>query len=47
LAARWPASILRMHPHATVVLDEDAASQLRFTRYYTDTYDGKPDWQGL
>ena len=47
VAARWPASILQMHPHATVVVDEDAASQLRFTRYYTDTYTGKPDWQGF
>jgi glucosamine-6-phosphate deaminase len=47
VAARWPASILQMHPHATVVVDEDAATQLRFTRYYTDTFDGKPDWQGL
>lgn len=47
VAARWPASILQMHPHATVVVDEDAASQLRFTKYYTDTYAGKPDWQGI
>ena len=47
VAARWPASILQMHPHATVVVDEDAASQLRFSRYYTDTYAGKPDWQGI
>lgn len=47
LAARWPASILQMHPHATVVVDEDAASQLRFTGYYTDTFAGKPNWQGI
>ncbi|MGA7687863.1 MAG: glucosamine-6-phosphate deaminase [Jiangellales bacterium] len=47
IASRWPASILQMHPHATVVVDEDAASQLRFTGYYTDTFAGKPDWQGI
>ena len=47
VSARWPASVLQMHPHATVVIDEDAASQLRFTSYYVDTYRGKPDWQGL
>jgi glucosamine-6-phosphate isomerase len=47
VASVWPASILQMHPHATVVIDEDAASQLRFTNYYKDTYNGKPDWQGL
>ena len=47
VSARWPASVLQTHPHATVVIDEDAASQLRFTGYYADTYAGKPDWQGL
>lgn len=47
VSAHWPASILQMHPHATVVVDEDAASQLRFTSYYIDTYQGKPEWQGI
>jgi glucosamine-6-phosphate isomerase len=47
IASRWPASILQMHPHATVVVDEDAASQLRFTGYYADTFAGKPDRQGI
>lgn len=47
VSAHWPASILQMHPHATIVVDEDAASQLRLTRYYQDTYAGKPTWQGI
>lgn len=47
VSARWPASVLQFHPHATVVIDEDAASQLRFTRYYEETFRGKPDWQGI
>ena len=47
VSARWPASILQMHPHATVVVDEEAAHQLRLTSYYTNTYQGKPDWQGI
>jgi glucosamine-6-phosphate deaminase len=47
VSAHWPASILQMHRHATVIIDEDAASQLRFTNYYIDTYNGKPDWQGI
>jgi glucosamine-6-phosphate isomerase len=47
VSARWPASILQMHPHATVVVDEEAANQLRLTSYYTNTYEGKPDWQGI
>jgi hypothetical protein len=29
------------------VVDEDAASQLRLTNYYIDTFNGKPDWQGI
>ena len=47
VSAHWPASILQMHPHATVVVDEDAAHQLRLTNYYINTYEGKPDWQGI
>jgi 6-phosphogluconolactonase/glucosamine-6-phosphate isomerase/deaminase len=47
VSAHWPASILQMHPHATVVVDEDAAGQLAFTDYYRTTYAGKPAWQGI
>lgn len=47
VSAHWPASILQMHPHATVVIDEDAASQLVYTNYYKDTFAGKPEWQGI
>jgi glucosamine-6-phosphate deaminase len=47
VAAHWPASILQMHPHATVVVDEDAASQLAFSDFYRTTAAGKPDWQGI
>lgn len=47
VAARWPASVLQWHRHATVVVDEAAASQLDFTDYYRSTYAGKPVWQGL
>lgn len=47
VAARWPASILQLHPHATVVVDTEAASQLAFTDYYRSTYADKPAWQGI
>ncbi len=47
VSARWPASVLQLHPHATVVVDEDAASQLAFVDYYRTTYAGKPAGQGL
>lgn len=42
-----PSSALQLHPHATVVVDEPAARQLRLADYYRHVYDNKPDWQGL
>ncbi|WP_307035397.1 glucosamine-6-phosphate deaminase [Arthrobacter sp. B3I4] len=47
VAAICPASILQFHPHATVLLDEAAASSLRLADYYRHSYDNKPKWQGL
>lgn len=47
LAAVCPASVLQLHPHATVVLDDAAASRLRLADYYRETYLGKPPWQML
>jgi glucosamine-6-phosphate deaminase len=47
VSAFCPASVLQLHPHATVLLDDDAASQLRLADYYRETYANKPDWQGL
>jgi glucosamine-6-phosphate deaminase len=40
-------SVLQFHPHATVIVDEAAASALRLADYYRHVYDAKPDWQGL
>ena len=42
-----PASALQLHPHATVVVDEAAAQQLKLVDYYKATYASKPVWQGL
>ena len=47
LAARCPASVLQLHPHATVVVDEAAAAALELADYYRETYAGKPAWQHL
>jgi glucosamine-6-phosphate deaminase len=47
LAAVCPASVLQLHPHATVVLDEAAAGGLQLAGYYREAYAGKPSWQGL
>jgi glucosamine-6-phosphate deaminase len=40
-----PASALQMHPRTTVIVDDEAASQLALADYYRDVYRGKPDWQ--
>lgn len=34
LSARWPATTLQMHNDVTVVVDEDAASELELVEYY-------------
>lgn len=47
VAAVVPASALQLHPHATVVVDEAAASRLERAGYFRATYDAKPEWQGL
>jgi len=47
LSAFCPASVLQLHPHATVLLDDTAATELRLGDYYRETYAGKPIWQGL
>ncbi|TNC43220.1 glucosamine-6-phosphate deaminase [Mumia zhuanghuii] len=45
LSARCPASILQWHPHATVFVDEAAASRLDFAAYYRHALAHKPAWQ--
>ena len=47
LTASLPGSAIQLHPHATVVVDEAAASALRFADYYRETWAHKPAWQGL
>lgn len=47
LTAMCPASVLQLHRHATVVIDEAAAASLRLADYYRETFAGKPSWQGL
>ncbi|MFD0704509.1 glucosamine-6-phosphate deaminase [Alloscardovia venturai] len=42
-----PASALQLHPHATVIVDEDAASQLSQVEYYKWVAQNKPQWQVL
>lgn len=42
-----PASALQLHPHATVVIDEAAASKLTLREYFLEAYALKPSWQPL
>ena len=47
VAAICAASVLQLHPHATILVDEAAASSLRLADYYRHSYENKPAWQGL
>ena len=47
LSAHCPASVLQLHPHATVLLDDEAARDLTLADYFRETWAGKPPWQGL
>ena len=47
VSASCPASVLQLHPHATVLLDPAAASRLGRLGYYREVYAAKPAWQGL
>ncbi|GAA3764513.1 glucosamine-6-phosphate deaminase [Microbacterium kribbense] len=47
VTASLPGSAIQLHPRVSVVVDESAASQLRFADYYRHTYANKPAWQGL
>lgn len=43
VSARWPGSVLQMHPSATVVLDSAAASGLELRDYYEEVHPGGQD----
>jgi glucosamine-6-phosphate deaminase len=47
VTAMCVASVLQFHPHATVIVDNAAASSLKLADYYRHVYDNKPDWQEL
>jgi glucosamine-6-phosphate deaminase len=47
ISAMWPATVLQMHPHVTVMLDDAAASRLQLGDYYRNAYENKPEWQSL
>jgi glucosamine-6-phosphate deaminase len=47
VTAMVPASILQLHPHVTVVIDDQAATGLTLAEYYRSVFAAKPSWQGL
>lgn len=46
VSASCPASVLQLHPHVTLLVDEAAAADLRLADYYRFTVQHKPEWQG-
>ena len=47
LSASCPASVLQLHPHVTVLVDEPAAGRLERAEHYRAVHDAKPGWQRL
>lgn len=47
VSSAHPSSVIQLHPRATVVLDEAAASQLKDIDYYRHAWENKPAWQGV
>lgn len=47
VSALWPATVLQLHPHVAVLLDEAASRRLQLVDYYRETYRSKPEWQGI
>ena len=47
VSAMWPGTIMQHHPHATVLVDDAAASRLQLADYFRETYANKPAWQGM
>jgi glucosamine-6-phosphate deaminase len=47
ISAKWPGTVMQLHPHATILADDDASSRLEFADYYREAYAAKPRWQVL
>jgi glucosamine-6-phosphate deaminase len=47
VSANQPGSAIQLHPHTTVVVDAEAASELANLDYYRHAWANKPDWQGI
>jgi glucosamine-6-phosphate deaminase len=47
VSAKWPGTVMQMHPHATILVDDAAATRLELADYYREAYAAKPRWQVL
>lgn len=47
VSAFCPASVLQLHEHAAIIVDEAAGSALELADYYKHTYAHRPEWQRL
>ncbi|MFC0450247.1 glucosamine-6-phosphate deaminase [Rhodococcus jostii] len=47
LSAFCPASVMQLHRHVTVVIDEAAAGKLQLADYYRYALEHKPSWQSF
>lgn len=46
VTASLPGSAVQLHPHVTVIVDEAAASQLKYADYYRYAWLHRNDWRG-
>ncbi|MCU1512631.1 MAG: glucosamine-6-phosphate deaminase, partial [Arthrobacter sp.] len=44
VSSRCPASVIQLHPSATVYVDTAAAARLELADFYKYTYTNKPGW---
>ncbi|PPL15994.1 MULTISPECIES: glucosamine-6-phosphate deaminase [Microterricola] len=47
VSASQPGSVIQLHPHATVIIDEGAASKLANSDYYRHVWNTRFDWEEL
>lgn len=47
LTAQVPASVVQLHKHATVVVDEAAAERLQHAAYYRSAFEDRLEWETL
>ncbi len=47
ITASVPASALQLHPRAIILLDREAASELKNLDYYRWVFEHKPEWQKI